>query len=219
MLSFLTTNPEIGTTLYYPGSGSDFQPLIDFINESSINRVYYVDYNENLSSTDVITALGPNWYIIEESPLSPLDFKQNDWANFWHNIDQVNPQCGPANAYGFEIILKNKLNRKLCHFHFLKTEAIRTFFILFNNKLMTPPDIIVLQDHGLGGNWGGQVFGYAEDSTAKLYGINKVSGNMPPFIYVGENTNPWPEYIQITDFEGSYGSAGHRRALFQYISS
>ena len=84
---------------------------------------------------------------------------------------------------------------------------------------MTPPDIIVLQDHGLGGNWGGQVFGYAEDSTAKLYGINKVSGNMPPFIYVGENTNPWPEYIQITDFEGSYGSAGHRRALFQYISS
>lgn len=221
LIDFLTKYPKVGTTLYYPGSGNDFQPLSDFISGSSINTVYYVDYCINLSSTDVIAALQPDWYIIEEAELSPGDFKQKDWADFWYNIDQVDPQCGPTNAYGFEIALKNKLNRRLCHFHFLRTEAIKTFLILFNSGLMAPPDVIVLQDHGFGGNWGGQVFGFAEENNlkySKFYGINKVSGNMPPYIYVAENTHPWPEYKQITDFEGSYGSAGHRRALFQLMS-
>jgi hypothetical protein len=218
LIDILSTNPKVGTTLYYPGSGDDFQPLSDFISGSSINIVYYVDYCKNLHSTDVIAALEPDWYILEEAKLYPNNFKQNDWNDFWYNIDQVDSQCCPTNAYGFELVLKNKLNRKLCHFHFLRTEAIKTFHILFNSGLMSPPDVIVLQDHGFGGNWGSQVFGYAEGNTAKFYGINKVSGKLPPYIYVAENTCPWPEYKQITDFEGSHGSAGHSRALFQFIS-
>jgi hypothetical protein len=220
LMEFLSLNPKVGTTLFYPGSGDDFQPLSDFISGSSIDKVYYVDYNENinLSSENVIAALGSDWYIIEEAQLTPKNFNQNDWTDFWYNIDKVDPQYDPTKVYGFEIVLKNKLNRKLCHFHFLRTEAIKTFLILFNSLLTAPPDVIVLQDHGFGGNWGNQVFGYGEDNNAKFYGINKVSEKMPPFIYVAENTHPWPEYEQITDFEGSYGSAGHRRALFQLIS-
>ena len=157
----------------------------------------------------------PNWSILEEKELRPVDFNQTEWVSFWVNRDNVNEESGPANAHGYKITMHNDLIKKKCDFFFLRTEAIKTFLLLFSNAEPKSPDVIVLQDHGFGGNWGNQIFGYADGQTAKFYGINKVSGYMPPYLYVAENTNPWPEYEQVTEFEGKYGSAGHPRALFK----
>jgi len=42
---YLDSIGEIGKTLYYPGAGNDFQTLKLFVENSSINEVYYSDYH------------------------------------------------------------------------------------------------------------------------------------------------------------------------------
>ena len=217
LTSYLAECYDLGSTLFYPGSGSDFQPMKTFLENSSINTVYYIDYGITINSSDVMAALGIDWTLVEESKIYPKHFEQTEWADFWYNVNLVDSELGPNNAYGFKLWVVNKDDKK-CNFTFLRTEAIKSFLILFSKKDKDiRPDLIVLQDHGFGGQWGGQVFGYTEDEKSKFYRLNKVRGNslMPPYLYIAENTNPWPEYKQLTAFEGNYGSAGHPRALFK----
>ena len=44
---YLDSIEDIGETLYYPGAGNDFQTLKLFVENSSINQLYYSDYNAN----------------------------------------------------------------------------------------------------------------------------------------------------------------------------
>jgi hypothetical protein len=206
---------NMGSILYYPGAGNDFETMKLFIDRTTINQIYYVDYSEKIDIDLLLQKLGEDWSILKKEEIIPQEFNQNVWSDFWYDLNTSIEYGNPKEAFGIKITLKNK-KEKTCTLFYLGTEAIKTYHILLCNNVK--PDLIVLQDHGFGGNWGNQVFGFSESDTkenpARLYGISNVSASLPNFIFVGENTKPWPYYKQLTSFEGKYGSAGHSRALF-----
>ena len=208
---FLELNKNIGTVLYYPGAGNDFETMKLFIDRTTINTVYYADYLEKFNIETLTQKLGDSWSLVNEEKISPQFFNQTEWSDYWHNLETAVQFGSPESAYGIKLTIKNTQDKE-CDLYYLGTEAIKTYHILLLNDYK--PDVIVLQDHGSGGNWENQVFGFSEDKTSKFYGISKVSASLPQYIFVGENTKPWPEYKQMTSFEGHYGSAGHPRALF-----
>ena len=213
---YLKSNEKIGSVLYYPGGGTDFKTLKLFVEKTSINQVYYSDYSANkLDIANLVSKLGEDWTLIHQSDLKPKDFNQNKWSDFWYNLESAVEHGQPENAYALKLNFKNDVLGKEFVFYYLGTEAIKTYHILLNNDIK--PDVIVLQDHGFGGNWDNQIFGFSENKIPKFYGISKVSASLAQYIFVGENTKPWPEYKQLTSFEGTFGSADQPRALFEKV--
>ena len=68
-----------------------------------------------------------------------------------------------------------------------------------------------MQDHGTGGLW--TLFGL-NNSESILY--QKALQNLPKYLYVAKNTNPWPRYNRVSEYTNSEGSMhAHERALFE----
>ena len=208
---FLEQKKDLGSILFYPGAGSDFETIKFFIDRTTIDKIFYIDYNEKININALIQELGDSWSLVNEEKISPQFFNQTEWSDYWHNLETAVQFGSPESAYGIKLTIKNTQDKE-CDLYYLGTEAIKTYHILLLNDYKL--DVIVLQDHGFGGNWGNQIFGFSEGTTARFYGISKVSASLPQYIFVGENTKPWPEYTQLTSFEGKYGSSGHQRALF-----
>lgn len=71
---------------------------------------------------------------------------------------------------------------------FLCTEGHQTYVNLFNTYLQ--PNMVVLQDHGFGGNW--KDFGNHE---SPMYLAADAYQALPERLFVAEgNTRPWPGY-------------------------
>lgn len=205
---YLGSTENIGTTLYYPGAGNDFQTLKLFVENSSINEVYYSDYHSKKIKTEIlISILGDNWSLINKIDLTPSNFNQNEWSDFWFNLENAAHYANPIDAYGIKFIFKH-LSGKEFSLYYLGTEAIKTYLILLENNIKI--DLVVLQDHGTGDNW--SEFGIGQD--IEDFGLSKVSDFSPSLLFVAKNTVPWNGYKQITSFHGEFGSAGHPRALF-----
>jgi hypothetical protein len=208
---FLEQNKNLGSILFYPGAGSDFETIKLFIDRTTIDKIFYIDYNHKININTLMQELGESWALVKEEKISPQFFEQTKWSDYWYNLESAVQFGSPESAYGIKLKIKNTQDKE-CDVYYLGTEAIKTYYILLQKKYK--PDVIVLQDHGFGGNWGNQIFGYSEETNAKFYGISKISSSLPEYIFVGENTIPWPEYKPVTLFEGKYGSAGHQRAFF-----
>jgi hypothetical protein len=216
LLHFFESKIEIGSTLFYPGAGYDFETLKFFIENSKLSTFYFVDYETKPDNTLIEDKLGSNWEITSQCEMFPSDFNQNDWSNFWHPIKESKTFSDSSNAFGVKYFLKSQFGQKvelIC----LGTEAFQTYNILLNCGII--PDVIVIQDHGFGGNWNNNTFGYYEDYSRNslLYSISKSSLALPKLLFVGENTGPWPDFIQVSNFEGAFGSAGHSRAIFSRV--
>ena len=209
---YLDSNKNIGSILYYPGAGNDFETMKLFIDSTTINTVYYADYLEKFKIETLIQKLGDSWSLINQEEIFPKDFNRAEWSDFWYNLESALQYGQPENAYALKLNFKNDVLGKEFVLYYLGTEAIMTYHILLQNNIK--PDVIILQDHGSGCNWVNQVFGYSDEQEATFYESSKASGSLPQYIFVGENTKPWYEYKQLTTFGGNYGSAGHARALF-----
>jgi hypothetical protein len=209
---YLETNPDVGKVLYYPGSGTDFEMMKIFIESSTINEVYYADYMDNVNIDQALGALGGEWDVINESVLIPLNFHKKSWADFWYDNVVSTKFSGPHHAHGIRITLQKNKTGKIVTFYYLKTEGIGTYKVLLENEIR--PDVIILQDHGFGCQWAGASFGYNGDVQTSLYGTSKAFHHFPKYLFVGVNTSVWQGYYMLTEFEGSYGSAGHKRGLF-----
>jgi hypothetical protein len=212
---FLVHNSNLGTTLYYPGAGLDFESINDLIENTTITKVYLVDYLIELNDINISKMLKNKWEIIEETDLTPNYFQQNQWSDFWYNQTSAYEFSSPDNAFCKLLKIKNKLG-KVVELYYLGTEAIKTYHILLNiNNIKI--DIIVLQDHGFGCNWNGQTFGFNKNQQLNLlYNLCKASINLPKNILLGQNTAIWPNYKQETKFEAQNDSS-HKKALFTLI--
>ena len=203
--------------LYYPGAGFDFETMILLIHNAPIETVYYVDYNsyEKYSHEKLKKNLTSNWDITNYFQIQPDYFGKSSWEDFWYNNINSNMFSKPINGYAFKIFLKNVFGREVV-FYYLGTEATKTYEILLQSGIKS--DIIVLQDHGFGGNWDKNCFGYNNEDDSRLYKISKENYSLPRLLFVAYNTIHWPEFERISRFEGKYGSAGHKRALFSRIN-
>lgn len=90
---------------------------------------------------------------------------------------------------------------------FLGTEGIGTYGVLV--RAGWRPNFVVLQDHGLGGNWNSFGAGGLLEASARQLAA------LPELLLVAENTRPWEGYTQISDgcaYPGQLHT--HRRAVF-----
>lgn len=79
---FLELNKNMGSILYYPGAGNDFETMKLFIDSTSVNTVFYADYIEKFKIDTLIQKLGANWSVVSQDEIFPKDFNQHKWSNF-----------------------------------------------------------------------------------------------------------------------------------------
>ena len=209
---FLSINrKDMGNvTFYYPGSGSDWGPLKLFAENCDLAEAVHVDYGipRDLAKEPLLKfdCLGR---VID---ISPKDLSAKTWNDFWPEDEEAQSYGQPENAFGFRSTL-NLGKGKRCAFLFLATEAIETFHVIYKSK--AAPTIIVLQDHGWGGNWTktlgrGGVF----EHLARALEI------LPKYLFVADNTEPWDGYEQVTEYVAYEGQMHlHGRALYRLIQT
>lgn len=176
--------------VYYPGAGMDFSPLQLFGKHIKGVDVYYTDYTYIPEIDRVIERLENS---IEASILSPQDFNQDCWEDFWPTNVAREQMMGrePADAWGKKFEFQSKdLD---CTLTYLGTEGVQTAKILCENELA--PDVLVLQDHSGCTN-------YALFSGKNSFLYQVMQNGLPQYILMdpteAENTKIWTEYEQVT---------------------
>ena len=197
---YLAENPMNGGTLYYPGALTDVDPFAVF-GFFGLDRFIYTDFAiapEEMN--ELFRTLGST----TPEPLQPRDFQAQDWEAFMH------PSC-PRNPDGATMGMKTSFSRRGrsgASFEYLKTEGVGTYSVLVRDPIRRPT-VVVLQDHGMGGNW--TTFG----GDRELFQIAQQNDALPLFLYVAQNTQAWPGYQQITNYADAAGAMhAHPRALF-----
>ena len=196
--NYLSINPNLYKTLYYPGAGADVSPIKLFVENSSISEVHFADYSSHQMTGEILQkSLGKAWTVEIIKDLYPLDLGQQSWDDFWYPDSKSQIFSNPETAYGIHFSLIS-LKGKTVQLYYWGTEAIKTYYLLLLNGII--PNIIVLQDHGFGGNW--SIFGTAK---SKMYGIAKVENYMPELLFVSKegigSGGCWPEYEAMTEYE------------------
>jgi hypothetical protein len=187
-------------TLLYPGAGYDFSTLRFFMEVSGVKDYYYCDYmnydiTDNSVYNNLVEQLSTYGYlVIKAGELQPGYFNQSRWGQFWHR-DHI--RFGGDVQNSFISLYRIIRGGKILNLYYLGTEAIQSYEILLkNNKKM---DIVVTQDHGLGGLWTTFCQGSILETLANQY--NK----LPDILMVGEDYQPWEGYENISSNFGSFG--------------
>jgi len=186
-------------------------PFHLFTDAMPTKRVIYADYGMGELSTHNMVQGIENWEVVEVEPVEPDDFRAQYWEDFWPE-DPGGLEFGdPATAFGIRARLLQGAAREI-EFIYLGAEGIQTLGVLI--KAGTPPSAIVLQDHGVGGNW--SRFG----GSSPLYDRAVELDALPRFLLVAENTKSWPGYRQVSDLVPMAGQQhDHSRALFERESN
>jgi hypothetical protein len=181
-----------------------------FLNNSTIDFVIYADYgSEHFAPEEIVSHLH-GWEITRSCELYPEDFNQNSWENFWHGNPRSREFGNPVNAGGVKLILQNAQGKKVM-FIYLRTDAVQTYKVL--KDAGKTPNVIVIQDHGFGGNWtffgGGEA---EEDSPLYLLAVD----SLPNYILVGDGcTTPWNGYTAVTEAAEFQGMHVNNRTLYK----
>lgn len=209
-----------GRNLYYPGSGYDGQPIKTFNKAHFAHKFFYVDYGINkeqmvdeLSKDNALKG----YKIIGVIEYQEQDLTPNGWKPHYEPTEEEmrdmevfsgefkNPYClvfifERTEEYSFE----HGADRiaVVC----IKGDGIATYDALFANY-NRKPDILVLQDHGFGGNY--NCFGRG----GALEQIAVTTNCFPEFILCADNTNIWQNYTKVENT--SHVGKTHMRWLFR----
>ena len=197
---------------YYPGSGKDSGPFHLFADTGFCRTIIYSDYRvEEYDARAFVTSL-EGWTAGVVERLRPIDYGVHFWEEFWPDDEKSRVDSNPASAFAVKVTLSRARANDVT-FIFFGTEAIQTFSIVSRAGLQ--PTSLVLQDHGFGCNWCN--FGGAE---SPLYEYAIALG-LPQYLLVADNTDPWPNYQQVSKFtvQAGLGSGNsHDRACFRRLA-
>lgn len=192
--------------VYYPGAGHDFGVLTHFAQHHGTSTFVFTDYNpEAARPSAIVDALGA-WKVTAQEKITPASFDASHWKDFWFDHPNAHDFNSPREAFGTRFTLTRGPEENIT-LYYLCTDGIGTLQLTINK--MGIPDVVVLQDHGMGGNW--DRFG----GHSLLFETACANGDRPPFIFLAENTEIWPGYHSPSaeDFRGEFGSASNKRAL------
>ena len=225
--------------VYYPGSGTDGQAFDIFCGTHSAHCVVHIDYN--VSSADVQLSLQADHphHIRGYEPCVQSELALPDAAALLALGAELCPNGqDPIVKSSLWTVLERQQGfgdehgpKRIAFLH-IEAEAVwvcRSLWRAFNPK----PFAVIIQDHGFGGNWNkplgdtnpsdgedSQIFEYFDesnrfgDANSLLYGfLSQPPQQLPEWLLVGENTAPWPTYIEASDFTLPAGMGRHRRKL------
>jgi hypothetical protein len=205
---YLKRNPMPGGMLYYPGSGLDYGPMKLFYELGKARRFIHADYMAERAEAEQTTRWLWERYERRVTELEPKKFRAREWADLWHpGARGKRPQVVPR-SYGFQQEIRTGAGKDHVDFYFLWVDAIGAWkhLVMAGYK----PDVVVLQDHGFGGNWGH--FGGERD----LYREVQKAGHWPEYLLVAKNTRPWPGYRAVSRAAYQKGQMhSHDRAIYR----
>ncbi|MCH1583497.1 MAG: hypothetical protein L7S63_10295 [Flavobacteriales bacterium] len=191
--------------VYYPGAGHDFEVLTHFTQQHGSTNFVFTDYDPDMAQPAAITEKLKAWTVVHQEKITPMYFGARRWKDFWFDDPNAHTFNTPDQAFGTKLTLKQEQKENIT-LHYLCSDGVGTLALAA--KTMGTPDVIVIQDHGMGGNW--DQFG----GPSRLYETAQTHG-CPPYVFLAENTEGWPGYSvpERADFDGQFGSAGNKRAL------
>jgi len=193
-----------GLVVYYPGSAVDRDSFHTF--ETCRSPVFiHADYMTTAGQVHDEVLGRTGWRIAEVGDLNPGHFGMRFWDDFWANHPKSRDFANLGTAFGIRASLVSGDGDRAT-FVFLHTDGIGTYRVLTR---LGRVDVVLLQEHGFGGNW--DKFG----ANGALH--QSAAGHLPPWLYVAENTDPWPGYTRVTDYT-CYADGqmhAHKRALFR----
>ncbi len=188
--------------VYYPGSGNDGQPIRTFNQAHSAHVFMYVDYGvsrEELES--VLSAPGIAGYSrLDRIELSVQDLIPNGWtpsipvskrADRFVRKD-IQPFCF-MDIYERQPEFDETHGSKRFAVIFLFADGIATYDAVFCANQRPAPFILVLQDHGFGGNWDRFGAGGVLEEIADKHGV------YPDYMLVAKNSKVWAGYEQVPE--------------------
>lgn len=221
-------NPSGVATLYYPGAGTDYGPIrmvLEAMDREKYEQpcrtaflsVYYVDYSPDATLEKIRKFLGselpqnldPYRRYIDE-PFTGVELSPEDFGapleKFFSDEGMFN--AADQDFFGLRCTYPGL---QLC-VTYLKTEALATLKVMTRKGIH--PNMVVLQDHGWGGNW----FSFSGADSP----LRKVLKVPPRYLYVGGNTESWPGYNPVSEASIDPGQGfefPHPRKLFEYRRS
>ncbi len=203
--------------VFYPGSGTDGQPVQFFGTRHAAHCFVYADYG--ITRDHVRTELGEGGHpFAGYRRAGHIDLLESDLApNGW--TPHIRPEVlqHPLGAsYAFVEILERRPGFGEAHgpkrlaILFICADGVAAYDALFCQTNRTAPYAVVIQDHGFGDNWtkfGGG--GYLES-------LASITGQLPQFLLVASNTDAWGGYSAIDGATlGGGGMHGFERQLWR----
>lgn len=206
--------------VYYPGSGTDGQPVQYFGAQHSAHCFVLVDYG--ITRDHVLHELGEaghpfaGYARIGQINVGTTDLTRAGWVPY---IRPEGAPSGPPAAdgpYVFIEILERTVGLDDTHgperlaILFLCADGVAAYDALFCQTKSRAPFAVVLQDHGWGDNW--TCFG----SGGVLDQLAQKTGRLPEYLLVARNTEAWPRYSAVEGTaQGGGGMHGFVRELWQ----
>ena len=205
--------------VFYPGAGLDGQPVSTF-NKAHYSHVYfYVDYG--LKKETIVNELTRaesfrGYKLIGLEEYSEKEISPSGWVRHYtptneeiermRSYARINPFCFLA-IYEREDGYDESHGMKRFAIIYLCADAIAAYDAMFINSGKAP-SLIVLQDHGFGGNY--NCFG----NKGALYQIATSSGVLPALALIADNTDTWDQYDKVKGVSHVLGGA-HFRWLYK----
>ena len=208
-------------TLFYPGSGTDGQPIRLCSTAHAAHTFVYADYmvpaNEIVSKVNKFKGYDiERLENLDEALVSPIGWRPRQDLSDCPDTDLTTL----TTPYYLYVVLRRKRNFNRMHgpkklaILFIGRDGFETFDILYCQNGRRIPYLIVVQDHISGGNFDrfdnrGLLHQYAQDYNAQ-----------PQLLLVAENSNAWEGYIrteavpEVTRFEDGTCHEGVRRRLY-----
>ena len=195
-------------SLYYPGAFHDFSTLQFFMENSGVKDFYYCDYlNLDINPYNLLNALR-NYFnkwgykVSEQINITPSYFNETSWDSFWHADPSA--RFGSDEKLSFCAKYLIEKDGKTWNLLYFGTEGIATYEVLLKNKINL--DVLVTQDHGLGGCW----TSFCNDSKLEELAVDHKM--LPKMILSGGEA--WNGYSQVSEYFGKFGMHQAERTLF-----
>lgn len=211
-----------GRNLYYPGSGYDGQPIKTFNKAHCVHKFFYIDYG--ISKDDIIQELSKEEALKGYRKIGMFEYSEKEltphgWTPHYQPTERdiqimkdfdIKPDGSYCLVFIFERMEEYSFEHGCDRFALicLKGDAIATYDALFTNRGRSPY-VLVLQDHGFGGNYNMFGRGGALEKVAK----ECESSYWPYYILCADNTEIWGGYNKVSDVQ--HVGISHKRWLFE----
>lgn len=207
--------------VYYPGSGTDGQPVKLFGSTHSAHCYVFADYGT--TQTDLESELDDvahgfhGYKTLTRIQLTESELTPSGWSPHVDHRYHAPHGKGHINTapFGFLEILEREstFDESYGAFRlailFLGADGIATYDAFFcQQNDINLPFAVILQDHGFGGNY--DQFG----EGGLLASIASRCGVIPELLLVAKNTKPWEGFSRISNVTEDIGGMHNTRRYF-----
>lgn len=202
--------------LYYPGSGFDGQPIKTFNIAHAVHVYLYVDYLLTMEELKRVLSLDGfrGYHLLDTQRISETDLAPHGWRPHVeiqrHTIfNRTAPYCF-MNIYERDADYDDSHGGLRFAVIFLCADGHATYDAIFANYFHEKaPFVVVLQDHGFGGNY--SRFG----NGGLMHKVAKTANVFPEYLLVADDTDCWEHYHKVSTKSVVGGMHHNSRHLYQ----